>query len=118
MASNFDFLVPDLTNVTQLDLVAVYLNHIAKGHARGRDGLSPGALGDDILGICSNVSEKIRSGTFRFTRYRERLILKGANKNPRVISIPTARDRIVLKAMALYLADIYPDLSPELPQQK
>lgn len=118
MDSSFDFPVPDLASVSQLDLVKVYADHIAKGHARGRDGLSPGALGDEILDICASVSEKIRSGTFRFTRYRERLILKGANKVPRVISIPTVRDRIVLKTMALYLANVYRDLRPELPQQK
>ncbi|NOH41700.1 reverse transcriptase, partial [Vibrio coralliilyticus] len=42
------------------------------------------------------------------------LISKGARKHPRVISIPTVRDRIVLKAMHLTLQDIYPECSKTL----
>src|SRR5690606_25593373 len=42
--------------------------------------------------------------------------LKGRGKIPREISIPTVRDRIALRALAVALNKIVPDCSVELPQ--
>lgn len=55
------------------------------------------------------VPTKCLLGTFRFTPYNERLKLKGRSKLPRVISVPTIRDRIVLKVLNEYLQLKFPD---------
>lgn len=46
---------------------------------------------------------------YRFTKYNERLILKGRNKFPRVISIPTIKDRLVLGVLNKYLQYMMPE---------
>lgn len=56
--------------------------------------------------IASGANEKIqrilaslKQGGHRFSRYRERLIVRGADREPRVISIPTIKDAIVLRIL-------------------
>lgn len=60
----------------------------------------------------------MRTGEHKFTTYRQKLASKGADKFPRIISIPTARDRIVLKALSLVLAEVFEDRRTELPTTK
>ncbi|MGA6161011.1 reverse transcriptase domain-containing protein [Amycolatopsis magusensis] len=64
------------------------------------------------------LSRKLRSGQHEFTQYREALKSKGAGRRPRVISIPTVRDRIVLRALADVLGAVYPDTKGAIPQEK
>ncbi len=86
--------------------------------ARGGDGTPPEALRADIELTCQAMSQKMRAGKYRFTQYRENLQLKGADRNPRVISIPTARDRIALRAMTEFLMELYPYAAGIIPQVK
>jgi hypothetical protein len=60
----------------------------------------------------------MRTGSYRFTGYREVLELKGAGKAPRVLSIPTARDRIVLRALAECLTKLFPHTRGVIPHQR
>lgn len=53
------------------------------------------------------IIRKVKSGTYRFTRYREMLISKGKGKEPRVISIPTIRDKLVLAMLHKILQDSF-----------
>ena len=62
------------------------------------------------------IYRKVKDGSYKFTPYKEKLILKSKNSFPRVISIPTLRDRIVLKSLQLILKDIYSDIEMCLPQ--
>ena len=63
------------------------------------------------------ISRKTKQGTFKFTKYKLKLISKGRGKVPREISIPTIRDRIALRALCDFLTEIYSDqISIELPQ--
>lgn len=48
----------------------------------------------------SVISKKVLSGKYSFTPYRQLLVSKGAGKRPRVLSIPTVRDRLTLKALS------------------
>lgn len=48
-------------------------------------------------------STLIFNGTYGFTRFKERLILRGASREPRQISIPTVRDRLTLRAVCQVL---------------
>lgn len=47
----------------------------------------------------SVIERKVADGSYTFTPYKQKLISKGPNKYPRVISIPTIRDKITLKTM-------------------
>ncbi len=62
------------------------------------------------------IQRKVLGGNYKFSSFKENLISKGAHKNPRVLSVPTLRDRIVLKIL---LKKIQNSISFELklPQQ-
>jgi len=61
------------------------------------------------------INRKIMNKTYNFSFYKEKLISKGRNKFPRVISIPTIRDKIVLKLIFNTLSEIYDsELSNEI----
>ena len=105
-----------LTAPTNLD--KTYRTHVQGGTARGRDGVEPQALERDISAVSVMVSRKMRGGTYRFTSYRQLLISKGARHFPRIISIPTARDRIVLKSMSLLIESVFPVSRGKVAQAK
>lgn len=78
------------------------------GGAVGRDGVLPRHLEADWETEVSLIQKKMRNGTYEFTSYREIVLSKGAHSLPRVVSVPTARDRIVLKALAKVLSELFP----------
>lgn len=45
---------------------------------------------------CELILRKVDNNTYNFTAYKEILMLKGRDKHPRIISIPSIRDRITL----------------------
>jgi RNA-directed DNA polymerase len=63
------------------------------------------------------ISKKVLASTYQFTKYKEKLILKGAGKAPRQLSIPTIRDRLALRALCDFLFAVFPESRPVLPQQ-
>lgn len=65
------------------------------------------------------ISERVLSGTYRFSPYLEKLVSKGRGKPPRMISIPTIRDKLTLSILNTYLQCIFPNcVKKELPNQK
>jgi len=59
------------------------------------------------------VSKKCIDGDFKFTPYLENLKSKGRGKYPRLISIPTVRDRVVLHQLKVLLSLVFPDSVPK-----
>ncbi|WP_119156099.1 reverse transcriptase domain-containing protein [Caldimonas tepidiphila] len=59
------------------------------------------------------TSSKILAGHFRFSPYLEVLRPKARDKHPRLIGIPTVRDRVVLRQLNKYLATLYPERVPK-----
>lgn len=53
------------------------------------------------------IERKVKRGKYSFTRYKKILISKGEGKNPRVINIPTIRDKIVLASINSCFNTIY-----------
>ena len=99
------------------NLHAIYEQYISLTSAIGVDRLSRNifelALGREI----DLISKKTAAGTYKFSQYKEKLISKGAGKPPRVISIPTYRDRITLRALCNVLKKTFVDsLNVKLPQ--
>lgn len=82
----------------------------------GRDGQSPDALQEEWATTASILQRKMRNGSLEFTSYKEVLISKGAHSAPRVVSVPTARDRIALKALAVTLAGVFPEAKTPMAQ--
>jgi hypothetical protein len=58
------------------------------------------------------TSAKCLNGSYRFSPYLESLQLKGRGKHPRVISIPTIRDRVVLNQLKDFLFATFPHCVP------
>lgn len=102
---------------SERNLLKVYNEKIKESGAIGIDRVRPSKLEPTIKDEIKLISEKINSGNYKFTAYKEKLISKGANSNPRQISIPTARDRITLRAMCECLTEIYPDSRLRLPHK-
>ncbi|MBN2012421.1 group II intron reverse transcriptase domain-containing protein [candidate division KSB1 bacterium] len=57
----------------------------------------------------SIINRKCQDNSYCFSPYRELLKLKGRDKNPRVISIATIRDKIVLSVLKEILHEIFPE---------
>ncbi|MBL3845905.1 reverse transcriptase domain-containing protein [Bacillus cereus group sp. Bc065] len=64
----------------------------------------------------SLISRKVMEGAYRFTPYKEKLIIKSRHSYPRLISIPTIRDKVVLKALHLVLTETFDGINQPLPQ--
>lgn len=62
------------------------------------DNITPKVFEAHLTDNIQIISKKVLAGAYSFTRYREILISKGRGKEPRVISIPTIRDKLALAA--------------------
>jgi len=62
------------------------------------------------------IKKKCLNGNYKFSQYKEKLIAKGAKKPPRVISIPTVRDKLTLKVLNGLLESVYKNTSQALHQ--
>lgn len=95
----------------------IYERHISITNAVGIDKLNKKSFEKRLDHEIGLVSNKVFSGTYRFSQYKEKLISKGADKLPRVVSIPTFRDRITLRALCNVLSKTYEsDIDSRLPQ--
>ncbi|MES0006506.1 reverse transcriptase domain-containing protein [Mesorhizobium sp. M0062] len=94
---------------TPTSLKAIFEDRIVHTGTTGKDGVSPAAFGQIIDSEISRILAKVGSRSYRFTTYRQKLVLKGAGKAPREISIATVRDRIVLRAINNILIECFSD---------
>jgi RNA-directed DNA polymerase len=91
---------------------------VGESSTMGRDGQSASTFRKNQQSNLRVLNRTLRHNTHTFSAYREILKSKGAGKAPRVISLPTVRDRIVLRAMAVALNQFEPTCSIELAQGK
>lgn len=77
----------------------LYKDKISGTTISGTDGIKGKHFEQNLATNCSVLSQDIKNSSYKFRPYKEKLILKGRNKNPRIISIPTVRDRLVLRAI-------------------
>ncbi len=87
--------------------------HLKEGVARGVDGT-------DYDGFMARRDEEVRlisqralTGSYVFSPFRQKLLLKDANSLPRQVSIPTLRDRVALRALNNFLSEIFHDCRPQ-----
>ena len=81
----------------------IYSDKIKYRATVGMDRITPAAFENKLDENVRLISQKVLSGKYKFTRYREVLISKGRGKEPRVISIPTIRDKLALSAYHQFL---------------
>ena len=86
-----------------------YIDKIGKTGTRGIDGIGLKKFNQILKQELEIISSKCKRGTYKFSPYVEKLFSKGRNKKPRVISLPTIRDRIVLYLLKEILHQIFPD---------
>lgn len=100
------------------NLRQLFTDKIRNTSAVGIDRMRPSKLHTTLNQELSVITRKVANGTYKFTAYKQKLISKGAGHTPRILSIPTARDRIVLRALCQALQDVFPDATPSIPQIK
>lgn len=95
--SDFDnvFSYENLENIFKADLVYV--------KSTGVDNISALVFNKDLKIQIELIQKKVFNQTYRFSRYKQKLISKGAGKAPREVCIPTIRDRLTLKALNQFL---------------
>ena len=94
-------------------LKEVYNNKIIYRATVGMDRVIPAAFERNLDENIDLISRKAFAGNYAFTQYREILISKGRDKYPRVISIPTIRDKLALAAFHSVLQDTYKNIVEE-----
>lgn len=98
-----------------LNLKYLFEEKVLRSKAVGRDGVRVTAFASHIDREILLIGAKVRQGTYRFTKYKARLVSKGPSKAPRLLAIPTVRDRLTLRALCEFLAGAYPDAEMDKP---
>ncbi len=93
-------------------LKEVFDAKFATNSSKGTDRLNGFQFSRNAADELLVVSVKCLAGTFRFSPYLEALKTKGRSNAPRLISIPTVRDRVVFHQLNKYLCLIFPDCVP------
>lgn len=101
----------DLFSATALE--AVFKEEFASTSGKGVDRLNGFQFEKNAKVQLVTASAKCLIGTYRFSPFLEVLKTKGRDKNPRLIGIPTVRDRVVLHQLNKFLATLYPERVPK-----
>lgn len=92
--------------LSNLDFIKLYDSKILPKKGGGRDHISPKAYKPLFIKEIDAIKERCLNGNYHFSPYNEKLVLKGRDKYPRVLSVPTVRDRFVLSLLNGYLSKI------------
>ena len=90
-------------------LIDYFDNHIRGKKGGGRDNLTPEKFWARYKNEINDIASRCLLGSYKFSLYNEKLVLKGRGKNPRVLSIPSIRDRLVLGVLNDYLSEVFED---------
>ena len=82
---------------------------ISKKDSRGIDGLNVSGFEKQKDAQFKVINKKCLKGSYNFSPYLEKLKLKGRDKPPRKISLPTVRDRIVNYLIKEFLHKTFSD---------
>lgn len=96
-------------NFSVENLKSVFKDNIKNKSGKGIDGINCAQFESELLPIVSRLSSKSIASTYRFSPYLEIVKSKGRGKQPRIISKPTIRDKLVLCALKDTLHELYED---------
>lgn len=88
-------------------LLNLYHKKIFNKASPGLDHITSIKFESELKNNIDIVIKKVLNGNYKFTRYKKIIISKGEDKKPRVINIPTIRDKLVLSALNDCLNEIY-----------
>lgn len=104
---------------TKRNLNKTYEDKISGSGAIGIDKINGTNFKNTLSDNIQIITRKTKNDTYKFTVYKQKLISKGADSKPRVISIPTFRDRLTLRCLCDMLFDIYSsNINIDIPQVK
>ncbi len=89
------------------NLEKVYYEKVRNKAIAGLDRINREKFESDLFNNLTIINYKVISTKYKFTRYKKVLVSKGENKNPRVLNIPTIRDKLVLSTLNECLNEIY-----------
>lgn len=102
-------------NFSKRSIKKVFEEDIRNKPSVGIDGITITSFEKKLDIEMDTINRKVLNQTYNFSFYKEKLISKGREKPPRVISIPTIRDKIVLKSIFNTLSEIFSvELSNEI----
>jgi len=85
----------------------IFNDYIIKHNVIGVDNIDNKSFRKRMAYYANHISSTLNN--YNFSPYLEKLLLKGRNKIPRVISIPTIKDRIVLYILKETLHRVFPE---------
>src|SRR6185437_12038140 len=103
-------LFEELMSCTALE--ATFKAHFSISPGKGVDRINGFQFAAGRMADLTHASRKCLDGTFRFSPYLEVLKPKGRDSKPRLVSIPTVRDRVVLHQIKELLAKAFPECVP------
>lgn len=90
--------------------------HLRGRNTTGRDGQQGRDLINLSDGELASLAASCAIGGYRFSPYKQLLVIKNAVSKPRQVAIPQSRDFLVQKILLKYLQDIAPVKSPNAPK--
>lgn len=100
-----------LEKFTHSNFENVFKEKIVKNHSKGIDKKSFKSFlkKEEKETLFKGIGLKIQTKKYSFSPYLELLRIKKRNTSPRMISIPTVRDKIVLNILKSILHDLFPN---------
>ena len=90
-------------------LKSTFETKLKKKFTIGTDGINTDKFSEIIDEEIIIIQRKIKNHTYNISPYKEQLIIKGRNSNPRMISVPTNRDKLVLSALQQFIVTAFKD---------
>ena len=95
-----------------------YNENLKRKKGGGLDGLTPTTFWKHYSKELDDIASRCLNGTYKFSPYKEKLILKGRDKFPRILSVPSMRDRMILGVLNQYLQKAFPEaVNNQVPNQ-
>jgi retron-type reverse transcriptase len=88
-------------------IVEIFNSYIIKHNIIGIDNIDNNSFWKNMSAHVNHIVGTINN--YKYSPYIEKLISKGRNKEPRLISIPTIKDRIVLYVLKETLHGVFPE---------
>lgn len=101
--------IDPLTFFNHFSFCSFYEEKMKHKKGGGLDRLIPVKFYHRYVDEFEDIAKHCCNGTYEFSPYREKLILKGREKFPRMLSVPSMRDRMVLGELNLYLQNVFPE---------
>ncbi len=92
---------------TKAALKKTYEHKISSSQAVGNDGVGQKTFKSKLDAELDLILKKVEACSYRFTSYKPKLISKGPYRPPRVLSIPTIRDRLTLRTINNILSQVF-----------